>query len=78
MCSSDLVFAVGKGTFGIYLWHVLVLRLLTRFKIWELFRDKLDLNYMISAFLVCLCVMVAGYGLTWPMQKIPLIRKLVS
>lgn len=72
------VFAVGKGTFGIYLWHVLVLRLLTRFKIWELFRDKLDLNYMISAFLVCLCVMVAGYGLTWPMQKIPLIRKLVS
>ncbi len=47
------VFAVGKGTFGIYLWHILVLRLLTRFKIWELFRDKLDLNYMISGLPVC-------------------------
>lgn len=72
-----LIFTVGEGTFGIYLWHIMVLRLLESHEIWNVFRDKLNINHMISAFLVSLCVMIISYGCTMIMQKIPFLRKLV-
>lgn len=71
------IFAMGRCTYGIYLWHVMVLRFLGSQKIWEIFCNYLNINCMISAFLVSLCVMIISFGCTMIMQKIPFLRRLV-
>ncbi len=56
----------------------MVLRFLESHKIWDIFHNYLNINYMISAFLVSLCVMIISYGCTLIMQKISFFKRLVS
>ncbi len=70
-----MISSVGSCTFGIYLWHILVLGKIR--DIQDVFRGSWGLNYMVSALLLCLCVMAVCYGMTWMMKKIPVMKKLV-
>ena len=73
------VVSIGGCTFGIYLWHIFIMRrpevaALAR----ELFRETFSVPPILYGFLYCALVFVIGYGVTWLCRKIPLLRRLVS
>ena len=73
---QSVVQSVGSCTFGIYLWHLLVMEKIG----WDSIRwlRSTGLNYMICAFLMCLLTMIISYITTLVLSKIPVVRKIVG
>ena len=71
------IFSVGGCTFGIYLWHIMLIENKVFNEIWNILRINLRINHLTTAFLVCFVVMLICYMVTWIMKKIPFIRTLV-
>ena len=73
-----VIVSIASNTFGIYLIHVFVMNKISVVKsAWDLFREKLNLNYMISALLFCLFVLVVSYFLVCILKKIPVLCKFI-
>lgn len=75
---EKLICSLGGCTFGIYLWHVMILDKVKSFYFWDYLRKTLCMNPMIITFLLCFCVMMICYIITWVMKKIPIIKNLVG
>ena len=46
-------------------------------RLWDVFRVRLGLGDMISAFLYCGVIFLMGYGVTLVLKRVPLVRRLV-
>ncbi|MCR4772076.1 MAG: acyltransferase family protein [Oscillospiraceae bacterium] len=68
---------VGSCTFGIYLGHVAVLKILLRHGVLDFLRKDMGINYMAACLIFCLIIMCIGFVLTWIAKKIPLLNKLL-
>lgn len=74
---EKLICSLGGCTFGIYLWHVMILDEVKSFYFWDYLRKGLGINPMVVAFLLCFCVMVICFIITWVMKKIPILKNIV-
>lgn len=73
-----LLQSMGSCTLGIYLLHLFFhQRLPFMGRLWDVFRVRLGLGDMISAFLYCGVIFLMGYGVTLVMKRVPLARRLV-
>ena len=73
-----LLQSMGSCTLGIYLLHLFFhLRLPFMGRLWDVFRVRLGLGDMISAFLYCGVIFLMGYGVTLVLKRVPLVRRLV-
>ena len=73
-----LLQSMGGCTLGIYLLHLFFhQRLPFMGRLWDVFRVRLGLGDMISAFLYCGVIFLMGYGVTLVMKRVPLARRLV-
>lgn len=73
-----LLQSMGSCTLGIYLLHLFFhQRLPFMGRLWDVFRVRLGLGDMISAFLYCGGIFLMGYGVTLVMKRVPLARRLV-
>lgn len=70
------IISVGRCTFGIYLFHIIIMRIPGISQLWIIFRNKWNINYMLSSFLFCFVVMVIGYLLTMFCKRIFILKKL--
>ena len=67
---NKLIYSVGSCTFGIYLIHLLILNNSHMKKILVMLQQDAHINHMISVFIVCLCVMVISYIITFLLKKV--------
>ena len=73
-----LLQSMGSCTLGIYLLHLFFhQRLPFMGRLWDVFRVRLGLGDMISAFLYCGVIFLMGYGVTLVLKRVPLVRRLV-
>ena len=73
-----LLQSMGSCTLGIYLLHLFFhQRLPFMGRLWDVFRVRLGLGDMISAFLYCGVIFLMGYGVTLVLKRVPLARRLV-
>ncbi len=75
--SSALISSVGKCSFGIYLWHIMIKDL----NVISALRESMiaaGLNQMVSVLIVCLIVMAIAYLITLIQSRIPVLKKLVG
>ena len=73
-----LLQSMGGCTLGIYLLHLFFhQRLPFMGRLWDVFRVRLGLGDMISAFLYCGVIFLMGYGVTLVLKRVPLVRRLV-
>lgn len=75
-CLRKWIYSLGTCCFGIYLFHPLFLEIKLRHQI-SLFFINSGLNFMLTAFIVCVYVLVACYLLTLILKKIPFIGKYI-
>ena len=69
--------SVGSCTFGIYLLHIMIKDWSPVSDLWGILQDKVHLNFMITAFVICIVTMVLGYLVTFIIKKIPGLNRLV-
>lgn len=67
--------SVGQCTFGIYLFHIMILQSAISQRFLEFL--VMRINSMVACFVQCACVFLVGYGITWLSRKIPYIGKLL-
>ncbi len=72
-----LISSVGECTFGIYLLHILVLRIPFMEKILT-FLIRNGVNSMIAVFIQCFCIMLISYFITLVLKRVPVLKKLVG
>lgn len=69
--------SISSSTFGIYLFHILILSKNPWFeKVWDFLHLSLHLNTMLSAFVGVTLIMIIGYVMTVLCKKIPIVKKL--
>lgn len=73
---SKLISSLGACCFGIYLFHPLFLETTMRYQIVLFFINR-GLNFMLTAFVVTICILIFSYILTFIIKKIPFISKLI-
>ena len=74
---KQIIVNIGRSTFGIYLLHVIIMRLPFMNWFW-IIRDELELNHMVMGMIYSLCVFIIGYVITAVARKIiTTIRSLI-
>ena len=66
---KQIIVNIGRSTFGIYLLHVIIMRLPFMNWFW-IIRDELELNHMVMGMIYSLCVFIIGYVITAVARKI--------
>lgn len=66
---------MGACTFGIYLFHGLLLRM-PQIGIWRMISPKLGLSDFSNTIIRCLEIMMIGGSITYILRKIPIVRKI--
>lgn len=75
---SKMICCLGECTFGIYLLHVLILlKWNWTNELWTFFNNKLGINQMFTAFIVCFIVMLIGFIPIYILKKLPILKKLL-
>lgn len=72
-----LISSVGECTFGIYLLHILVLRIPFMEKFLT-FLIRNGVNSMLAVFIQCFCIMLISYFITLVLKRVPVLKKLVG
>ncbi len=71
------ILSLGKCTFGIYLFHLLIFRFVIPEWFWQFLVDK-GINSMLASFIECSLVMIVGYLVTSMIMKIPYLKTIVG
>lgn len=75
---KKVIISIGECTFGIYLLHALFnSRIEPITRLWDIFRNQLHINYMISALIYSACVFLLSYALTFLLKKISFMKKII-
>lgn len=72
-----IIASLGGATFGIYLLHLVIMRIPAYAKIWDFLRVRCGINYMLTAFLYCFSIMMTGYFITFVLKRLPIFRRLL-
>ena len=74
---TRVVCSAGTATFGIYLLHIMLMNLPFVQNLGSLLRDTLHVNFMLSAFIVCLVALIISWIVTLILKKIPVLKQLL-
>ncbi len=74
---TKLITITGRDSFGVYLFHVMVMDILQNTGILDFFRKTLHINYMLSAWIYAAVIFCISLALTEIFRKLPYIGRML-
>ena len=74
---NKILMSLGSNTFGVYLWHIMLMRSSFMWKFFDYMRSSFCIDKMAIAFIYCLIVLLICNFVTLLAKKIPIIGKVI-
>lgn len=74
---KNILLLLGRCSFGIYLFHVLILNMLNKTKFLSFLKEDLCIYPLLAIFIYCFVILIISFMITYLLKKIRLINKFI-